>query len=396
MSKLNEITGKALSGEWGADDETGKGIPVLRTTNFTNDGVVDYNNVITRTITKKNIAEKYLRPGDIIIEKSGGSDKQPVGRVVYFDRQENTYLFNNFTGLLRVKNQKKWLPKYVFYSLYENYRKGGTRAFENKTTGLHNLKLDAYVSKYEIAEINYDEQIEVCNKLDRVYRIIKMREREIKKFDNLIKARFVEMFGDPELNEKKWNIEKLEKLCLVGSSKRIYQNEQSTKGVPFLRISDLINRMDTGKNACDLCIPEERFLELKEQGLVPQTGDILLTARGTLGRCYIIKSDDKFYFQDGMITWLSNFDDRVTSLYISFLFSITGFRKQIDALQAGSTVAYLSIAMTKKLDVMIPPIELQNQFAAFVVQIDKSKAVVQRALDETQLLFDSLMQEYFG
>lgn len=75
MTKLIDITGKALSGEWGTDDETGNGIPVLRTTNFTNEGVVDYDCVVTRTIKKKNIDEKFLRYGDIILEKSGGSDK---------------------------------------------------------------------------------------------------------------------------------------------------------------------------------------------------------------------------------------------------------------------------------------------------------------------------------
>ena len=120
MAKLIEITGKALSGEWGTDDEIGNGIPVLRTTNFTNEGFIDYRDVVTRHIDKKNIDEKYLRPGDIIIEKSGGSDKQPVGRVVYFEGPESTYMFNNFTGLLRVKEQKKWFPKYIFYSLYYN------------------------------------------------------------------------------------------------------------------------------------------------------------------------------------------------------------------------------------------------------------------------------------
>ena len=189
MAKLVEITGKALSGEWGTDDETGDGIPILRTTNFTNEGVVDYKDVVTRTITKKNIDEKYLRSGDIIIEKSGGSDKQPVGRVIYFDGPEKTYLFNNFTGLLRVKNQEAWFPKYVFYSLYGNYRRGGTRPFENKTTGLHNLKTDDYVSRYEVAETDYKKQVEVCEHLDRLYNVIKLREEEIQKLDDLIKFR---------------------------------------------------------------------------------------------------------------------------------------------------------------------------------------------------------------
>ena len=66
MAKLIDIIGKVLSGEWGTNDETGDGIPVLRTTNFTNEGVVNYNDVVTRMITKKNIEEKYLRKGDII------------------------------------------------------------------------------------------------------------------------------------------------------------------------------------------------------------------------------------------------------------------------------------------------------------------------------------------
>ena len=83
MARLKEIVGKAISGEWGLDDEAGTGIPVLRTTNFTNEGIINFSDVVTRTINKKDLLQKYLRPGDIIIEKSGGSDKQPVGLVVY-------------------------------------------------------------------------------------------------------------------------------------------------------------------------------------------------------------------------------------------------------------------------------------------------------------------------
>ncbi|SHI88556.1 type I restriction enzyme, S subunit, partial [Anaerovibrio lipolyticus DSM 3074] len=196
MAKLIDITGKALSGEWGTDDEKGIGIPVLRTTNFTNEGVVDYTDVVTRIITKKNISEKYLKPGDIIIEKSGGSDKQPVGRVIYFNGPEKKYLFNNFTGLLRVKEPNKWFPKYVFYSLFGNYRRGGTLPFENKTTGLHNLKTDDYVSRYEVKEAKYSKQIEISEYLDKLYFIIKMREKELVELDTLIKARFIELFED--------------------------------------------------------------------------------------------------------------------------------------------------------------------------------------------------------
>ena len=200
MIKLVDITGKVLSGEWGSEDEEGMGIPVLRTTNFTNEGIINYNNVVTRKINKKNISKKYLQDGDIIIEKSGGSDKQPVGRVVYFKGPENTYLFNNFTGVIRVRDKKRWLPKYVFYSLYYNYFRGGTRPFENKTTGLHNLKTDAYISTYELEEKSYEEQVNICSKLDKLNQVIRLQKNELIQLNNLVKSRFIELFGDPVLN----------------------------------------------------------------------------------------------------------------------------------------------------------------------------------------------------
>ena len=97
-----------------------------------------------------------------------------------------------------------------------------------------------------------------------------------------------------------------------------------------------------------------------------------------------------------MISWLSNYSKEIAPLYLQYLFTMSGFRKQIDKMQAGSTVAYLSITMLKRLQVMVPDKELQEQFATFIAQVDKSKVAVQKVLDEAQLLFDSLMQQYFG
>ena len=219
------------------------------------------------------------------------------------------------------------------------------------------------------------ERNAIVSVLQHAESVITLRQKELQKLDDLVKARFVEMFGDPEFNTFGWDTEELGTLCDVGSSKRIYQNEQSQEGVPFWRISDLISKMDIGVADSGLFIPEERYVELKDAGLVPTTGDILVTSRGTLGRCYIIKDEDKFYFQDGMISWLSSYVDGITPLYLQYLFTMPGFRKQIDGMQAGSTVAYLSIAMLKKLRVMVPPIETQNRFTLFVEQLDKSKVV---------------------
>lgn len=252
------------------------------------------------------------------------------------------------------------------------------------------------VSNIEIDVPPIEQQKRAVNQLEKANAIIRLRKQQLQKLDELVKARFIELFGDSEFNTMQWPTKKLSELCAVSSSKRIYQNEQSTEGVPFLRISDLNERIDNVKNAPELFIPINKYNELKENGLVPTEGDILVTSRGTLGRCYIVRPEDEFYFQDGMISWLSDLNSQITSVYLSQLFAMSGIQKQIASLQAGSTVAYLSITMLKKLNIMLPPLDRQEQYVTFVEQTDKSKVAVQKALDEAQLLFDSLMQKYFG
>lgn len=252
------------------------------------------------------------------------------------------------------------------------------------------------LSETEIPLPPIDEQRKIAAILDKVSDLIAKRQQQLDKLDEMIKARFMEIFGDSETNTKNWRVLPMSKICSVGSSKRIYQSEQSSSGVPFWRISDLTSLITTGTVTPELYIPEERYKELKTQGQVPAPSDILITSRGTLGQCYIVKVNDRFYFQDGMISWLSGYMDGVTPLYISYLFTMPGFRKQIDSMQAGSTVAYLSITMIKKLKVMLPDIESQQQFASFVSKTEKTKTTISRSLEKLETLKKALMQEYFG
>ncbi|SET56428.1 type I restriction enzyme, S subunit [[Clostridium] aminophilum] len=271
------------------------------------------------------------------------------------------------------------------------------KAIEDRTSFATVKHLSAKeLNKLEIPVPPYEEQKKISEILHRLEKVIDIRQNELASLDELIKARFVELFGDSENNSKHWPVYKLDELCDVGSSKRIYQEEQTSEGIPFWRISDLVNKMDVGYANSGLFISQEKYDELKEKEQVPVAGDILVTSRGTLGRCYIISETDKFYFQDGMISWLSKYKHGITPLYIKHLFMTSGLIRQINGMQAGSTVAYLSITMLKKLDIMLPDSGVQLQFAEFVKQVDKSKVAVQKSLEETQTLFDSLMQEYFG
>ena len=371
MAKLIEITGKALSGEWGTDDETGCGIPVLRTTNFTNEGIVNYRNVVTRTITKKKIAEKYLRQGDIIIEKSGGSDKQPVGRVIYFDGPDSTYLFNNFTGLLRVKDRNVWYPRYVFYSLFFNYRRGGTKAFENKTTGLHNLKVDDYVSRCEGRVENIQKQVAISEQLDRIFDIIRARQQQLQKLDELIKARFVELFGDG-------NHPHIALIDLIiegaGLSYGIVQpGDDGTGDMGVLRPVDMVDgKISTASiKYIDRSIGDG-FKKTELYG-----DELLITVRGTTGITAL--TDIRF---NGMnvtrgIAVVRYDRNKINPVYLNAYLNTDESQRYIQEHTRGATLQQINLSDLRVQQIMVPPLALQEQMAAFIEQTDKSKVVVQ-------------------
>ena len=391
MAKLIDITGKAISGEWGTDDPDGTGIRVLRTTNFTNDGVVDYNDVVTRKIAKKNMDSKYLRHGDIIIEKSGGSDKQPVGRVIYFEGPEQTYLFNNFTGLLRVRDQNTWLPRYVFYSLFSNYLAGGTRAYENRTTGLHNLQTDSYISSFEVRPVSTEKQVEICLNLDKIIHIISLKKKQISKMDELVKSRFVEMFEKGEFERIPF-----EAFCEFLRNGASIKQTKGAGGYPITRIETLAN------DAFNLDrLGYANITELKGfEKYILQKGDILISHINSvayLGRAVQYRGESNTPIIHGMNLLCARLRHDCNSTYIEYFFK-TPMAKDYISTITKKAVNQASITTTdlKKMLIPAPPLELQNCFAAFVSEVDKSKLAVKQSLEKLETLKKSLMQQYFS
>ena len=356
------------------------------TTVALNGNIIDADDAVD-WITEKAIAEsaaKIVPAHSIMVGTRVGVGKVAINAAPMSTNQDIISLI----GIDENRWSKSYLCKFI----------SGQNEFLNtqaRGATIRGIKIDV-LAELNIPDISLSEQRHIAAVLDKVSGMIALRKQQLAKLDELVKARFVELFGEPETNTKGWPISNMGNLCSVGSSKRIYQSEQSSVGIPFWRVSDLTNLINTGVATENLYIPEKRYAELQAQGQVPVKGDILITSRGTLGQCYIVKATDRFYFQDGMISWLSEYADSITPLYISHLFSMPGFQKQIDSMQAGSTVAYLSIAMIKKLKVMIPDAETQQQFATFVEQIDQCRLTIQRGLDKLEMLKKALMQEYFG
>lgn len=274
---------------------------------------------------------------------------------------------------------------------------------------LQSLKLSDFVTGAAIPHIyfrDYGEcvipvpplatQSRIVSELDLLQSIIDKQKAQLKELDNLAQAIFYDMFGNPMENVQGWEQEKLGDMCEVTSSKRVYQSEWKTTGVPFYRISDFSQLIENKQFNSELYISMDKYYELKRNNQVPVAGDILVTSRGTLGNCYIVKYDDCFYFQDGMITWLKNINNRLHPLFLTFLFKNSSFRKQIEKNQSGSTVAYLSISMLKKFALPVPPLPLQQSFATKIESTEKQKAAIGKSIEETQKLFDYTMDKYFG
>ena len=163
-TSLSSLIAESYPGEWGKEAKNNNGVKVLRTTNFQNNGHIDYSDVIVRYIEQKKIEKNCLRTGDIILERSGGTKDNPVGRVVLFEA-EGEYMFNNFTQLLRpIKSVN---PYYLFFYLHTSYNadKASMRAMASQTTGIQNLNMTDYMAK-EIPLPSLEEQ----EQFERLYR----------------------------------------------------------------------------------------------------------------------------------------------------------------------------------------------------------------------------------
>ena len=253
----------------------------------------------------------------------------------------------------------------------------------------------ATISKHIISFPPKSTQLAIVSELDKINELIRLKKEQLVEYDNLAQSIFYEMFGDPVENEKGWEVKKLSELFKVTSSKRVMQEEWTNFGIPFLKVADIVELIKFGKVEPSTYISEDKYIELKNSCMVPSKDDILITSRGTLGLCYIVKAEDIFYFQDGMVTWLTNNNGKTIPMFISYLFHNEHFLSTLNERANKSTVSYLSISQISKKNVIVPPLPLQQTFASRIEQIEKLKSEVQNAITDLETLLASRMQYWF-
>ena len=251
-----------------------------------------------------------------------------------------------------------------------------------------------YFKDYKKEEFNLDtldRQKEIVNILGRIECVISSRQQELQKLDELIKARFVELFGDMKVNIKGWKIKTFEKMsCLITDGEHATP-KRTTEGIYLLSARNVLNH-SLQLNDVDY-IDQQEYDRIAKR-VMPQGGDVLISCSGTVGRCCSVPSDLKFRMVRSVA--LIRFNEEINPVFAEYMITSDYLQEQINSSKTASSQSNLFQGKIRALKGFIPPIELQNQFADFVRAVDKSKVAVQKSLDETQKLFDSLMQQYFG
>ena len=316
------------------------------------------------------------------------SSRAPIGKVAIAGCE--MYCNQGFKNLIC---SEKINNKYLYWFL-----KGNTDFLNSLGRGATFKEISKQiVANIEINIPDYDRQTEIAEHLEKINEIIKLRRQELEKLDELIKARFVERFGNPVSNDKGWETALCKNLMSkIGSGATPKGGKESycDEGISLIRSMNVYNNRFEYKDLAH--ITDEQAGQL--DNVTIEKKDVLLNITGaSVARCCVVP-DDLLPARVNQHVSIIRCKERILSDFVCCMFTEDNYQRLLwnIATAGGATREAITKQQIEELMLIVPPIELQMQFINFVHQVDKSKAVIQKALDETQLLFSSLMQKYFG
>lgn len=326
--------------------------------------------------------KKIAKENDILI-----SVRAPIGALNYATEE---CCIGRGLAAITIENDAE--RNYVFHFL-----KAQNKELNNKGTGSTFKAISKSVLEEVQVPVISKEQQEISMKLmDIIEQIIHQGKQELQRLDELIQARFVEMFGDPKNNPNHYPVCRLsEYIDFLTSGSRGWAQYCTNDGkewfitirnVKDCRISvDNMQPIDAPSNA------EAKRTKVKE-------GDLLISITADLGRTGVVTKEiaEHGAYINQHLTCIRLNKDVLNPLYVAYFMDSPAGKEQFELKNQSAVKAGLNFSSINSLRLVVPPKDRQNAFADFVTQVDKSKVAVQKALDETQLLFDSLMQKYFG
>ena len=348
--------------------------------------------------------DELIENGDYIYLNGGIN---PSGRWTEANVDGNTVTISeggNSSGYINYITEPFWCGAHCYYLfngpkntkyLYYALKSQQERLFAIRSGAcMPNIK-KSDLGKFEFEfDPNEQRQNEIVESLSRVETIMTSRKSELELLDDLIKARFVEMFGNPVYNEKGWETKPLLEMgkCKNGMN---FRYDEGGVVINCLGVGDFKDLSIIGDTTL---LPTVSLNEMPSEEYLLKNDDIVFVRsngnKALVGRSVAVYPEDTPTTFSGFCIRYRKDDQAVTIPYLLRVLKTDSIRMKM--IGRGANIQNLNQQILRELVIPIPPIELQNQFADFVHQVDKSKVAVQKALDETQLLFNSLMQEYFG
>lgn len=374
---------------------TTEGVKLLNVANLV-DGKVDLS-TSDRYISEDEAYGKYKHflcdAGDFIIASSGIKVEYIDKKMGFVDESMLPLCMNTSTIRFKVLDDNQLRIRYFMYYLKSQHFKN--QLFKQITGSAQLNYGPSHLKKMIMPLINLSKQDEIIACMDKVQSIIEMRQQELVKLDDLIKARFVEMFGDAVDNPMGWEKKSLQEIvtddCTI-SYGIVQTGDNQEEGVPVFRPVDIVNRVPR----LDELKKTTEEISNKYKRTILKGREMLITVRANIADTCIVGEEFKGCNVGRGIVPIRTQEDIMTLEFLKYLIDSKHLNDEIKNKAKGITLLQLNMEDLREIKLIIPPLNQQNVFVKFVKQVDKSKVAVQKALDETQLLFNSLMQEYFG
>jgi restriction endonuclease S subunit len=329
-------------------------IKVIRNTNFTKDCQLNLVDVAEIDVETKQFEKRELKYGDIILEKSGGGPKQPVGRVVFFNLIEGQYSFSNFTSTIRVKDNNKIVPKYLYLCLKHLYQIGYTNNLQKQTTGLRNLNLNEYKKiKFPLPPLEIQEQ--VVEELDGYQKIIDGATQIIENWKPNFKI-------DP-----KWEKVKLESVSNIssGTTPSTNNNEYYKGNNPFIKTNQIVNNII---ESADIFVSDKAVHDFRLKIYPKNTVLLAMYGQGkTRGQVALLGIDGSITQNAAAIVTKSTLNP--IFLWVYLISQYENLRKT----SINTLISHLNLNYVKNIEIPLPSIEEQHNI---VNEIEKEKAVI--------------------
>ena len=348
--------------------------PVLRVGNFFSDKDFYYSDLELEE-------DKYCDNGDLLFAWSASFGPK------IWDGEKVIYHYHIWKMELTDRVNKEFLFYYLFH-LSERIKSEGHGGIMIHTT-------KAEMEEREFNLPTHEEQIAISEILNKVKSVIDKRKEELSALDDLIKARFVEMFGDAVDNPMGWEKRQLQEIvtddCTI-SYGIVQTGDDQEEGVPVFRPVDIVNRVPK----LDELKKTTEEISNKYKRTVLKGREMLITVRANIADTYIIGEEFKGCNVGRGIVPIRTKEDIMVLEFLKYLMDSKHLNDKIKSKAKGITLIQLNMEDLREVELIVPPLEQQKVFVEFANQVNKSKFAVQKTLEQTQTLFDSLMQKYFG